>query len=101
MTEQSKRYIPQKSKDAFSIAKDLLTAYSEILFLNDRRVGLGVLLLSFIQPNIAFAGLLAAFSVQFFVFIGDLKIPETARGVVLYNSILVGMSIGFIFKIVF
>ena len=74
------------------LALQILKAYAWILFLNNPIIGGIFLCLSFWQPNIGAAGLLAAITASFVV--NYFKFSYRESGIHLFNAILVGLSIG-------
>ncbi len=79
--------------------KAVLNSYSEIFFMENYVAGLILLLCTFINPNLGLAGILAVLSAYLFarfLNIGDLFLSS---GFYTYNPLLVGLSIGFLFKI--
>ncbi|MDQ7044429.1 MAG: urea transporter [Sulfurimonas sp.] len=79
------------------IMNNILKPYSSILFLNNKYAGLFLLLVTFINPSVAISGIISiVFAILFAEIIG-LKEAFLAQGFYVYNSLLVGMGIGFIF----
>ena len=74
-----------------------LKPYSAILFLNNKFAGLFLLLITFINPSIAISGIIAVIFTIIFASVIDLKEAYISQGFYIYNSLLVGMGIGFIF----
>jgi len=71
--------------------------YSALLFLNNRYAGLALLAITFLNPSVAISGALAViFTIIFAEFI-EFKDAYLAQGFYIYNSLLTGMGIGFIF----
>ncbi len=71
--------------------------YSALLFLDNKIVGILLLLITFINPSVALSGLAAVgFTILFAEFI-QFKESYLAQGFYIYNSLLVGMGIGYIF----
>ena len=82
-----------------NIADNLLYSYSTLIFMRSRILGLVLLLVTFINPNIAILGIISwATTFLFAGFIG-LKRDNLIHSIYTYNSLLVGFSIGFLFKI--
>ncbi len=77
----------------------IFNSYPEVFFLQSRVLGVVFLALTFIQPNIALAGLIAVLAAYAFArFIGlDKQFLES--GYYTYNPLLVGMGLGSLFKI--
>ncbi|RUM60845.1 MAG: peptidase M23 [Persephonella sp.] len=81
--------------------KGVLNSYSEIIFLEDYRVGLVLLILTFINPNLAIGGIISVISAYLFAKFLNLAEQFLSSGFYTYNSLLVGLSIGYLFKIDF
>jgi len=77
----------------------LLNSYAEIFFIESRVVGAILLLATFINPNVALAGLLAVLCTLLFAALIRMEPDFIESGFYIYNPLLVGMSIGFLFKI--
>ena len=77
----------------------LLKAYYSILFLRDAKVGVVLLLLSFLLPSVGFLGLVAIVTTIAFAELVKLREEYLKYGFYLYNSLLVGMGVGFYFNI--
>ena len=77
----------------------IIKAYSGIFFLPNLRVGTIVLLLTFLDFNIGLSGLLAILSAYLFArFLGVSK-DFIKLDYYIYNPLLVGLGIGFLFKL--
>jgi len=73
-------------------------SYDSILFLRDIKVGVFLLLVSFILPSVGFLGLVSLLST--IIFANFLNFKEYLKeGFYLYNSLLVGMGVGYYFDI--
>ena len=80
-------------------AEPILKAYSGIFFLPNVKVGLILFLLTLIDPNIGLSGLLAVISTFAFAkFLGFQK-NLISLDYYIYNPLLVGLGIGFLFKL--
>lgn len=75
----------------------VLRAYATILFLNHPISGLIILLATLLIPNLGLSGLIAA--VTGIVIARFLNFPQIASGMHIYNSLLVGLSLGAFFKL--
>ncbi len=77
----------------------LFNSYSEILFLRKPLVGFILFAASFVDPNIGIAGLIAVISA--YIFARFINAHETflSSGFYTYNPLLVGFSIGYLFKL--
>jgi urea transporter len=75
-----------------------LKPYSAILFLNNKFASLFLLLITFINPSVAISGIIAIIFTIIFAELIELKEAYLSQGFYLYNSLLVGMGIGYIFE---
>jgi len=75
----------------------LLRAYAAILFLDHPLVGLLFVLATFWFPNIGFSGLLGALTGL--VTSCLLRLPHLPSGLYVYNSLLVGLSLGAFYQL--
>jgi len=76
----------------------LFKPYASLLFLNNELVGFILFLVSFINPSVAISGLAALiFTIVFAEFI-DFRESYLENGFYLYNSLLVGMGVGYLFS---
>ncbi|AKF24407.1 hypothetical protein YH65_02600 [Sulfurovum lithotrophicum] len=81
-----------------SLFYSALKPYSALLFLNNKYAGLALLVITFINPSVAISGLVAvAFAIAFAEYL-EFKEAYLAQGFYIYNSLLVGMGIGYIFS---
>lgn len=81
------------------VSEPILKSYSGIFFLPNPRVGLILFLLALIDPNIGLSGLLAVVSTFLFAkFLGFQK-TFISLDYYIYNPLLVGLGIGFLFKL--
>ena len=79
--------------------ESLAKAYSGLLFLPSVRAGLALLILTFIDPNIGLSGFLAVVSAYLVAkFLGFSK-TFLSLDYYIYNPLLVGLGIGFLFKL--
>ncbi len=92
--------------DAKSTAKRLkpylssvALSYAEILFVENRAVGILLLIVTFINPNVALGALLAILFTLLFAILIRVEPEYLENGFFIYNPLLVGMSIGFLFKL--
>jgi len=88
-----------KSKKIKQLVDSLLYSYSTLLFMHNRYLGLVLLAITFVNHNIAIHGLIAWFTTILFTKLLNLKTTDSSFSIYSYNSLLVGFSIGFIFKI--
>jgi urea transporter len=82
-----------------SSIETLLTGYSGIFFLNSRLAGICLLLVTLVNPNIAGAGLLAALSAHLFGRFIGMDRSLLRLGYYTYNPLLVGFSVGSLFRL--
>lgn len=75
----------------------LARSYSTILFLDSPIVGLMILGVTFINPNIGFSGLLGA--IVGLTVSHVFRFPNKNSGVYVFNSMLVGLSLGAFYEI--
>ena len=80
-----------------SLAQNALKAYSALLFIDDKRLGAVFLAISFLNPSVAISGLVALFFAILFAELIEFKEAYLLQGFYLYNSLLVGMGVGYIF----
>ena len=74
-----------------------IKAYSSLFFLNNKVAGFLLLLITFTNPSVAISGIVAvAFTVLFAELI-EFKETYLTQGFYIYNSLLVGMGIGYVF----
>jgi len=84
-----------------TLALSVLKPYSALLFLESASAGFVLLLLTFLNPSVALSGVLAVvFTIAFAAFL-EFDESYLAEGFYIYNSLLVGMGIGFIFSLSF
>ena len=77
----------------------LLKAYYSILFLRDCKAGVVLLLLSFILPSVGILGLAAIIATIAFAELVKVRDEYLKHGFYLYNSLLVGMGVGYYFEV--
>ena len=75
-----------------------LNSYADIFFIKGAYNGLGILLITFLNYNAGLSGVVAVFSAYFFARFLGLKGEFLSTGYYTYNALLVGLSIGFLFK---
>lgn len=80
------------------LLSNILKPYSAILFLNNHYVGFIVLLTTFLNPSVALSGLVALLCTILFSKLINLGNEFLSAGFYLYNSLLVGMGIGYVFS---
>ena len=79
--------------------KAILNSYSEIFFLENYIAGGILLLCTFLNPNIGLSGIIAVLSAYLFARFLNMGEAFLSSGFYTYNPLLVGLSIGYIFKI--
>jgi urea transporter len=75
--------------------------YISILFLNDVKAGVILFLLSFLLPSVGILGIVAVVATILFAEIISLREEYIKYGFYLYNSLLVGMGVGFYYSVTF
>ena len=83
------------------LIKEILKPYSAILFLNNRVAGVLILAITFLNPSVALSGLIAVLTTVLFAKLIEIKDHYLEYGFYIYNSLLVGMGIGYIFEVSF
>ncbi len=73
--------------------------YISILFLRDVRAGFILFLLSFLLPSVAVLGIVAIVATIVFAEIAGVREYYLKYGFYLYNSLLVGMGVGYFFDV--
>ena len=87
-----------RTKNVKALLYSAIKPYSAILFLNNKYAGFALMAITFINPSVAISGLLAVvFTILFAEFL-DFKESYLMQGFYIYNSLLVGMGIGYIFS---
>ncbi len=76
----------------------ILKPYSSLLFLNNKYVGLVLLLITFTNPSVAISGIFSIFFTILFAELIEFKESYLVQGFYIYNSLLVGMGVGFLFS---
>ncbi len=77
----------------------ILNSYSEILFLKNFRIGAAYLLVTFLFPGMALAGLISVIAAYLFARFIKMDREFLNSGFYTYNPLLVGLSIGYLFSI--
>ncbi len=84
---------------SFAALRSVILSYSEIFFSKRLSIGVFVLAISFLNPNMGFAGLVSILAAYTFArFLGYQK-EFLKSGYFTYNALLVGLSIGKIFTL--
>jgi urea transporter len=79
----------------------LFKPYISILFLRDIKAGIILFLLSFLLPSVGILGVVAIISTILFAEIIKIREEYIKYGFYLYNSLLVGMGVGFYYSVTF
>lgn len=79
--------------------KAVLNSYSEIFFIENYIAGGIFLLCTLINPNLGIAGIIALISAYLFAKFLNMEKEFLSSGFYTYNPLLVGLSIGYLFKI--
>ncbi len=77
----------------------ILRSYSAVLFNSEAYGGALLLFLSFLNPNVGFGGLVSLLSAYLFARLLGFKKEFLRIDYYIYNPLLVGLSLGYIFKI--
>jgi len=80
-------------------ARALIHSYSEIVFLQGWLPGSMLLLCTFINPHVGLSGMICVLSAYLFIIFIGMDKTYLKTGYFTYNPLLVGLSIGFLFKI--
>ena len=81
-----------------SLIYTMLKPYSAILFLQSRMIGFLLLLLTFINPSVALSGIVAIAFALLFAYLLGIKEDFLSQGFYIYNSLLVGMGVGYLYE---
>ncbi len=81
------------------LLENIIKPYSAILFLNNKVAGILIILITFMNYRIAVSGMIAIASILLFAKLIEFKSEYFSEGFYIYNSLLVGMGIGFIFPL--
>ncbi|NPA40031.1 MAG: peptidoglycan DD-metalloendopeptidase family protein [Thermodesulfobacteria bacterium] len=88
-------------EDIYKLKKVLIPAiksYSAVLFNNSLWVGLGILALTFVNPNLGIGGLTAVISAYAFARFAGFKEEFLRLEYYIYNPLLVGLALGYLFR---
>jgi urea transporter/murein DD-endopeptidase MepM/ murein hydrolase activator NlpD len=75
------------------------TSYSEIFFINNIAIGIVLFIVTLINSNVAMAGILSVLSAYLFARFIHMDKQYLNSGFYTYNPLLVGLSIGYLFRI--
>ena len=78
---------------------NILKPYSAVLFLNNKIAGIVILAITFLNPSVALSGLVAVLFTVLFAKMIDIDNAYLSYGFYIYNSLLVGMGVGYIFTL--
>lgn len=84
------------SKEAFRL---FFRSYGEIFFIKSPLAGLGIFLLTLTNPTVGFSGLIAILSAWGFAQLMGAREKFLSSGLYIYNTLLVGLSVGYLFKL--
>ncbi|AEH44026.1 Peptidase M23 [Thermodesulfatator indicus DSM 15286] len=93
--------ILKKLRSFWGYFRTIANSYSEIFFFENFWLGLLLLAATFIYPNIGLSGLLCVLAAYEFARFLGLKKIFRGSGFYTYNPLLVGLSIGYLFKLSF
>ncbi|MBF0226581.1 MAG: urea transporter [Desulfobacterales bacterium] len=85
----------------FSNLKILFNSYAELFFLNGYQKGIVIFIVSLINPNVSFAGFISVLAAYLFARFIQFEKEFLKSGFYTYNALLVGLSIGYLFKVTF
>lgn len=77
----------------------LLSSYAEIFFLQSKWLGLCICLLTFLHPHIGAAGIISVIAAYLFSYVLGINNKFLESGYYTYNPLLVGLSLGYLFKL--
>lgn len=89
------------AENARRLADNLLYSYSALLFLRSRQVGAILLFTTFLNPNLAASGVVSWLATIIFARAAGIEKDDFIHAIYTYNSLLVGFSVGFLFKFSF
>jgi len=77
----------------------IFNSYSEIFFIKGYAVGILFLFVTLLNPNVAIGGIISVLSAYLFARFIHMETEYLKSGFYTYNPLLVGLSIGYLFKI--
>lgn len=77
----------------------ILMSYAQILFSNSRPLGMFLMVLTFLHPNMALSGLIAIISVIITAKLLNISTLQIQDGSYTYNSLLLGLGIGISYEL--
>ncbi|KPA16715.1 peptidase M23 [Candidatus Magnetomorum sp. HK-1] len=81
------------------LLNNLLNSYSMLLFMRNRWVGCILFCITILNPNLAFSGIISWITTLVFARAIGIHQQNLVHSIYTYNSLIVGFSIGFLFKI--
>ncbi|OAG28573.1 urea transporter [Thermodesulfatator autotrophicus] len=96
---EEQKLILKKIRSFWGYFRTIANSYSEIFFFENFWLGLLLLAATFIYPNIGLSGLICVLSAYEFARFLGLKKIFRGSGFYTYNPLLVGLSIGYLFKL--
>jgi len=88
-------------KISIQLINNLLYSYSMLLFMRDKWVGLVLFITTLLNPNLAISGIISWITTLIFAHYIGIRKQNLVHSIYTYNSLIVGFSIGFLFKISF
>lgn len=79
--------------------KAALSTYNFVVYLGDSRLGFIIFAATFLHPNIGISGCIGLLSALVFLYLLKIDHHLPARNLFLYNSLLVGLFIGYLFNL--
>jgi urea transporter len=98
-TSTSEKTLAFKASDVKDFFLSLAKSYAHLFFLRSTLCGFFLLLVTFLNYNAGFSGILAVFSAYLTAYFLGYHKEFLNAGYYAYNSLLVGLAIGFLFKI--
>jgi len=83
------------------LINNLFYSYSMLLFIKNKWVGLVLFLTTLMNPNLAISGIISWITTLVFARAIGIRHQNLVHSIYTYNSLIVGFSIGFLFKISF
>jgi len=84
-----------------SLINNLLYSYSMLLFMRSKWLGFFLFCTTLFNPNLAFSGIISWMTTLIFARLIGIHQQNLVHSIYTYNSLIVGFSIGFLFKISF
>jgi urea transporter/murein DD-endopeptidase MepM/ murein hydrolase activator NlpD len=80
---------------------NLLYSYSMLIFMRNKWVGFVLIVITLLNPNLAISGIISWVTTLVFAHFIGIRQQNLVHSIYTYNSLIVGFSIGFLFKISF